>query len=85
MKSKIAFTALWTLPTIILGSITIVFTLLDARERQTEFEKAQADKCAREYANAVAWQMHLDGKIDGKKSFDTEWQFAYMTHLLEKH
>ena len=85
MKSRIAFTALWTLPAILIGSIPIVLTILEARERNAEFEKARADRCARDYANAVAWQMHLDGKIDGKESFDYEWQFAYMTHLLDKH
>jgi hypothetical protein len=58
---------------------------MEIRERETKAKEARVDKCAREYANKVVFEMFRDGTPRGVNSLEEEWKFAYMSHLLTDH
>lgn len=79
--SKVSYTLLITAPFALLSVATFVLEITE-RKRQA---KIKAEECARNYANATVFKMYREDRIKNEEQKKTEWNFAYMTHLLEKH
>lgn len=82
---KIPFTIAMSSIPILLGAIPAVFGYFEERKRDQAELKARVDACAHKYANATVFKMYQENRIKGPDHMRDEWNFAYMTHLLEKH
>lgn len=81
IMGKIPYTIFVTAPFAILSVVTFALEIAE-RKRQAQ---ARAEECARNYANATVFRMYREDRIRDDEHKKTEWNFAYMTHLLENH